>query len=91
MIGLAAKQQSTLKNDGAYNVTIADANNVHTNTMIVDNSNGKDPATKALLQKLYQGTITSNSYLNSEAEEANYYNADFVVILGQNWDNNSAN
>jgi hypothetical protein len=56
--------------------------------MIVDQSNGADPTTKQLLQKLYSGTDTTSATGSQEAQEAqNYPNADFVVVLGQNWDN----
>jgi hypothetical protein len=54
--------------------------------MIVDNSSGKDPNTLKLLQQDYPGTTVETNAGSAEASEAQGYKADFVVILGQNWD-----
>jgi len=84
--GLAGKEQSVLKTKGIDGVSIADASSVYTGTMIVDQSSGKDPATKQLLGQLFPGTIVTSTTGSTEAyEAANYPNANFVVILGQNW------
>jgi LCP family protein required for cell wall assembly len=84
--GLASRQRSILQAQG-FNVTaIADANNEHPTTMIVDNSNGRKPNSLKLLQKLYPGTTVINDTGSTEAAEAQGYTSDFVVILGQNWE-----
>lgn len=86
--GLASKQRSILQSKG-FNVTaIADANNEHPTTMIVDNTNGNKPNSLKLLQQLYPGTTVTTDSGSTEAEEAQGYTADFVIILGQNWETN---
>ncbi|MGH7142360.1 MAG: LCP family protein [Candidatus Saccharimonadales bacterium] len=86
--GLASKERSVLQTKGIDDVSITDANEVHPATMIIDQSNGADPATKTLLEKLFPGTVVTNDTGSSEAEEAyGYPNANFVIVLGQNWDN----
>jgi hypothetical protein len=54
--------------------------------MIIDNSDGKDPNTKALLESVFPGTVVTNDTSSLEAEEAQGYTSTFVVVLGQNWD-----
>jgi hypothetical protein len=84
--GLAGKEQGVLKTKGIDEISIADASSVYTGTMIVDQSNGKDPSTKQLLGQLFPGTVVTSTAGSTEAyEAANYPNANFVVILGQNW------
>jgi LCP family protein required for cell wall assembly len=85
--GLASRERSVLQTKGIDNVSIADASSVHPGTMIIDQSNGSDPATKKLLEQLFPGTVvTTNSGSSEAAEAANYPIANFVVVLGQNWD-----
>ena len=85
--GLAGKERSVLQTKGIDEVTIADAGNTYTGTLIVNRSNSKDPATKQLLNQLFPGTVVTSATGSTEADEAaNYPNANFVVILGQNWD-----
>jgi LCP family protein required for cell wall assembly len=82
--GLAKKAEGILQANKLTNITIANANNNYAQTMIVDQSNGQAPATRALLQNLFPGTITTSTSSSKEAGEANNYTAQFVVILGQN-------
>lgn len=82
--GLAKKDQTILSANKIDNVSIADAYNEYPGTMLIDESNGQDPATKALLQRLFPGTTVTSTKGSAEAEEAGNYNADFVVVLGQN-------
>jgi LCP family protein required for cell wall assembly len=84
--GLAKQQEGVLESKGVDVSTIADANNEHLTTMIVNSSGGKMPDTLVLLQKLYSGSTVTSDTGSSEADEAQGYTADFVVILGQNWD-----
>ena len=85
--GLAGKERSVLQTKGIDEVTIADAGNTYTGTLIVNRSNSKDPATKQLLNQLFPGTVVTSATGSTEADEAaNYPNANFVVILGKNWD-----
>lgn len=84
--GLAGKERSLLQTKDIDSVTIADASNLYTGTMIVNQSNGNDPATTQLLENLFPGTVVTTSTGSAEAREAaNYPNANFVVILGKNW------
>lgn len=86
--GLASQQRTTLESKG-YNVTaIADANSEYPTTMIVDNTQGKKPNSLKQLEQLYQGTVVSGDTGSAQANEAGNYTADFVVILGQNWQAN---
>jgi LCP family protein required for cell wall assembly len=86
---LAHTEANVLSSKGFNVVNIGNASNVYPGTMIVDNSNGKDPSSRQMLQQLFPGTITSNDYSSSEARQALNYNANFVVILGQNWQTNN--
>ncbi len=85
--GLAAKERSVLQTKGIDSVTIADALNEYTGTMVINESNGKDPATAQLLEKLFPGTDVTSTVGTAEANEAaSYPTANFVVVLGKNWD-----
>jgi LCP family protein required for cell wall assembly len=86
VIGLAKNEEDILRNRGVDNTTIADANNEYPATMIIDNSAGKDPSTKKLLQQLFPGSTVTSDTGSNEAEEAQGYTSNFVVVLGQNWD-----
>ena len=89
VVGLAKKQQTILQAKGFNVTTITDANNQHPNTMIVDNSGGKKPNSLKELQAQYTGTTVTSDTGSTEAQEAQGYTGNFVVILGQNWDNSS--
>ena len=85
--GLAGKERGVLQTKGIDSVTIADAGNEYTGTMIVDQSNGSDPASAQLLEHLFPGTVVTTDKGTIEANEAaNYPIANFVIILGKNWD-----
>jgi LCP family protein required for cell wall assembly len=86
VIGLASKQQAILEGKGLSVASIADATSEYPTTMIVDNSKGADPNSLKLLKQLYPGTIVTTDTTPTEATEAQGYNANFVVILGKNWD-----
>lgn len=86
--GLAAKEAAILTAKGYNVVDITDATNEYPSSMIVDSSNNKKPASKQLLEQLFSTntTTTTNISASTESTEAQGYNANFVVILGQNWD-----
>jgi len=86
VVGLASKEKTVLVDKGIDVASIADASREYPTTMIVDNSNGADPNTLKLLKQLYPGTTVTSDSTPAEATEAQGYNAQFVVILGQNWD-----
>jgi len=86
VIGLAKGQENILEQKGFDVAAIADAYNEYPNTMIVDNSAGKDPNSLSLLKQLYPGTTVTSDTGSPEAEEAHGYTATFVVVLGKNWD-----
>ncbi|HUB94179.1 MAG TPA: LCP family protein [Verrucomicrobiae bacterium] len=89
VVGLAHKESVSLQGQGFTVAGVADANNQHPSTMIIDNSNGQKPGSLKLLQQLFPGTTVTSTTGSTEAEEAQGYTADFVVILGQNWDSSS--
>jgi LCP family protein required for cell wall assembly len=89
VIGLAHQEETTLEKQNFTVSTIADATNEYPGSMIIDLSNGKDPATKAALKQIFSSdttTVTSTSGSSEAGEAANYTGADFVVVLGENWD-----
>lgn len=75
--GLAAQVKTKLTNQSINVSQIADAGTLgQTTTTIIDTSNGKDPATKAELIKLFGDHVTTqNPY-------AGIYSADFIIIAG---------
>ncbi len=94
VVGLARQQEATLENHGIAVSNVSDASTEYPGTMIVDLSNGKDPATKAALEQIYSTnttTVTSTTGSNEAVEAKNYTTANFVVILGKNWDNSASN
>lgn len=86
VVGLAKQQESILQAKGYAVSSVEDAVNEYPNTMIIDNSNGTKPNSLKELQQLYPGTTSTNDTTTAEAQEAQGYNANFVVVLGQNWD-----
>lgn len=89
VVGLARQEQTTLQKQGMSVSSVTDASTEYPNTLIVDLSGGKDPATKAALQQIFSSgtTTTTSTTASAEAAEAkNYSSAKFVVILGKNWD-----
>jgi len=87
VVGLAKQEETTLRSKGVDNVSIADANNEYPGTMIIDNSGGKDPSTKQLLEQLFPGSVVTSNSSSLEAGEAQGYTTSFVVVLGKNLDN----
>jgi LCP family protein required for cell wall assembly len=86
--GLARKEADILQSEGFNVVGVTDSNAEYPGTEIIDLSNGKMPAAKAQLAQTFKSdttTVTSTS-ASPEAGEADGYNANFVVVLGQNWD-----
>ena len=86
--GVAHKEATALENEGFDVTGVTDANGPYPDSMIIDESNGQDPAAKAVLGQLFSTdtTTTTSTTTPAEATEAQNYNADFVVVLGQNWD-----
>ena len=74
--GLAAKAQTALTAKHLNIVAIGDASVTAPTSTIIDASNGAMPGTLSLLEQLYGIHVTkANPY-------ANVYDADFIVILG---------
>ncbi len=74
--GLAADERTKLTNQGLNITTVADASTTQATTSIIDNSNGKDPATRQLLVKLFGNHVTTvNPYGTA-------YQANFIVLIG---------
>jgi hypothetical protein len=63
----------------------ADAASEYPNSMIIDNSKGTMPNSLKELQQLYPGSTVTSDIGTSEAEEAQGYTGNFVIVLGQNW------
>jgi len=76
--GLAGTVRSELVGQGLNVTAIGDAlSSTNATTTIIDNTQGKKPATKAALQKIFGNSVTTvNPY--SQA-----YQADFIIVLGQ--------
>jgi polyisoprenyl-teichoic acid--peptidoglycan teichoic acid transferase len=91
VVGLAKKEEAVLEAKGFNVVGVADANNEYPDSMIVDLSNGQKPTAKQVLQQTFttDTTTTTSTSSSLEAGEANNYTADFVVVLGKNWDSTS--
>lgn len=87
--GLAKKEQGLLEAKGVKNVSIGNAVSNHPGTMIIDNSGGKDPKTKAVLEKMFPGQTVTSDTGSAEAQEAQGYSTNFVVVLGGNWSNSA--
>jgi LCP family protein required for cell wall assembly len=87
--GLARQEATILTADGFNVVATTDANNEYNSSMIVDLSNGTKPNSKKLLQTLLpkDTTITSSTSTSAEAKEAQNYNANFAIILGDDSSN----
>ena len=90
VVGLAGKEKTALQAQGFNVEAIADAATEYPGTMIIDNSNGQKPNSLSELQKLTPGTVAKPTSGSSESNEANGYNTDFTVVLGENWDGTSA-
>jgi hypothetical protein len=87
VVGLAQQEANILTREGFDVTAIADASTEYPESMLVDLSNGQDPAAKqALAQLLSINSTTVSSITTGESAEAQGYNANFVIILGKNWD-----
>jgi hypothetical protein len=87
VVGLAKQEANKLTNEGLDVTAVTDASTEYPDSMLVDLSNGQDAAAKqALGQLLSTNSTTVTSITTGESSEALGYNANFVVILGKNWD-----
>lgn len=78
IVGLAKTYGDQLAKKGLNVSQVGDAPATAASTVIIDNSGGKKPNTKALLKKTFGNGTSPDTAL------AQQYNADFVVILGAN-------
>ena len=88
-IGIATKEDKALQAQGFDVIDATNATTVYPDSMVVNLSGGKTPASLNALQHTINlhTTYVSSTQNSTEASEAQGYNADFVVILGQNWNN----
>jgi LCP family protein required for cell wall assembly len=87
VIGLARQEANKLTSEGFDVTAVTDASTEYPNSMLVDLSNSQDPASKqALEQLLSTDSSTVTAITTGESAEAQGYSADFVVVLGMNWD-----
>ena len=89
-VGLAKQQEAVLVAKGYGVALAADATSEYPNSMIIDNSKGTMPNSLKELQQLYPGSTVTSDIGTPEAEEAQGYTANFVVVLGQNWNSTQA-
>ncbi len=75
--GLAKEAQATLETKGVNVTSIADASKLYPNNIIIDNSDGSDPATLALLKSLY------GNYVTTQQLETASSNPNFILIIGE--------
>lgn len=84
--GLAARYGTRLTSKG-FDVPIeSNAPTAQTTTTIIDNTGGKKPKSLSYLKSTYRASAATNASLS-----ANYPNADFILILGQNMASSSSN
>lgn len=74
--GLAAQKQKVLESHYLNVTQIGDASASQAKTLIIDNSAGKKPATKQLLESIYGNNVTTTNPYSST------YKADFIIVLG---------
>ena len=89
--GLARKEATLLTQQGFNVVGVADANSEYTGSMVVDSATQKTASKQALQQALGSSTPFVAASATGEASEAQGYTADFICILGKNWNTTSAN
>ncbi len=89
--GLASMEKKVLEKQGFNVVSISDATTEYPTSLIVDNSNGQKPNSLAVLKKDISGQVVNSVAGSTEAEEAINYNSDFVIVMGQDWDNTKTN
>ncbi len=77
--GLARLKGDQIAKKGAVISSVGDAPKQYATTTIIDNSGGKKPATKKMLQDLFKG-----SSITTDAELTKQYPGDFIIILGAN-------
>lgn len=78
IVGLAKTYGDILAKKGVNVSQVGDAPATASSTVVIDNSAGKKPNTKALLKQAFGNGSSTDTTL------AQQYNADFVVILGAN-------
>ncbi len=74
--GIAGKNKNLLQAKGVFVSGTADAMSIYQKSTIIDNSNGKYPATLALLKSIYGNNVTTKQL-------EGYYTTSFVVIVGK--------
>ena len=86
-IGIATKEAAVLKIKGFNVIAVADASSQYPASMVVNLAGGKTPASLKTLQQIFTSntTFVTSSTVPTEATEAQNYSADFVIVLGQNW------
>jgi LCP family protein required for cell wall assembly len=78
VVGLAKEEGDYIGKKGLSVIQVGDAPAKATTTKIIDNTRGKMPETKKVLQKIYGNTTSTDDAL------AQQYGADYIVILGAN-------
>jgi len=74
--GLAGKEKNRLTAKNLIVSSVGDARTNQSTTTVINNSQGKKPATLALLSQLYNNQVTTtNPY-------SGIYSADFIVLVG---------
>jgi len=83
--GLAHKMSTTLSSEGFNVEGVTDASTEYSKSMIIDTTNGQKPAASSLLKTTLpkDTTVSTSNTSPLEAEEAQGYTSDFVIVLGQ--------
>jgi len=78
VVGLAKEEGDYIGKKGLSVIQVGDAPAKANTTKIIDNTSGKMPETKKVLQKIYGNMVATDTAL------AQQYGADYIVILGAN-------
>jgi len=79
--GLAQTHANILKAKGLFIKAVANSNAIKPSTTVVIMKEGQMPSTKDYLEQKYGVKVTTDLTANPEAQ---YYESDFVIILGAN-------
>lgn len=80
VLGAAQKRADVLLKRGVDVPVIANAVSDHNDSLIIDQSGGKMPATRRLLEKQFKTVATTSRTMYPDAVQ---YEVDFVVVLGK--------
>lgn len=86
---LAHLEENKLDSAGFNVVYVGNTANYYNGNYILDNTPTKNSSSNAYLENLFKIQSSSSTSGSLEGYAASGYNADFVVIIGQNWANSN--